>query len=385
MSDMEKTTARAFGGPMRYIQGPGEFSSLERYASAYSARALVLIDGFLFAEFSERLGELYGRGDAQCRPVAFGGECCREEADRVAGIAREFGAGILIGVGGGKTLDTVKIVANDLDLPYFIVPTSASSDAPTSSMSVLYTEDGAYLRGIRHKRGAQLVLADSEIIAKAPVRLFVAGMGDALATYYEALANEQSGGLNFVGPGYRQCKTSMAIATLCRGVLFEDGRAAKRAVEQGTCTRAVENVIEANILMSGLGFENAGLACAHGIHAGLTQLPAAHGALHGEKVAFGLVCQMVLEAAPPQTLAEVLEFLGDVGLPVTLGQLNVENTPDNIRVIAHTTAVENKLIQGEPFPVTEEAVYDAILAADSLGREYLAGKETNGGHERNEP
>lgn len=368
---MVNSSTRAFGSPMKYIQGPGEFNKLEEYTSIYGNKSLFLIDGFLFQDLNERLKAIYENAASKFTALKFSGECCQEEIDLVSKSAHDFAADILIGVGGGKTIDTMKIIANEQNLPLIVAPTSASTDAPTSAMSVLYTKDGTYIKNVRHKKNAELVLMDTEIIAKAPLRLFVAGMGDALATYFEAQANERSDSANYIGSGYRRCKASMAIAKSCFETLMEDGVKAKLALERHICSESVENVIEANTLMSGLGFENTGCACAHGIHAGLTGVPSTHKFFHGEKVAFGVVCQMMLENTPTDLLEKVMNFMISVGLPVTLKQLNVENNPENVRIIAHVTAVENKLIKAEPLVITEDIVYNAIMAADAIGNYYL--------------
>lgn len=369
---MLTSTTRAYGSPAKYIQGPGEFDKLESYTNAYGDKALFVIDGFLYDDLSRRLKKAYDATSSQCHTLCFEGECCREEFDRLCGNAKTYQANVMVGVGGGKTLDTVKTVAGELNLPLVIVPTAASTDAPTAALSVVYTKDGEYVCNVKHKRRADLILMDSDIIVKAPVRLFVAGMGDALATYIEALANEQSDAPNFIGTGYRRTKTSMAIAQMCFSILMEDGLKAKTAVENGNLTEAVENVIEANTLLSGLGYENTGLACAHGIHSGLTALSETHKYYHGEKVAFGVLCELVLEKAPATMIEKILDFMLTIGLPCTLKELGVEASPENIRTIANKT-VENKLIHAEPFPVNEDLVYHAILKADALGNRY---KET---------
>jgi glycerol dehydrogenase len=368
---MVNSSTRAFGGPMKYIQGLGEFNKMAEYTNNYGGRAFFLIDGFLFKNLNNRLESIYKAGGYPYNAVPFSGECCQEEIERVSDLVRNVSADVLIGVGGGKTLDTMKAVASELGLSLIIVPTSASTDAPTSAMSVLYTKDGTYIKNIRHKKNAVLVLMDTEIISKAPIRLFISGMGDALATYFEAMANDASDSTNYIGKGYRRCKAAMAIAKACFEILMEDGIKAKLALERNICSEAVENVIEANTLMSGLGFENTGCACAHGIHAGLTELPSTHKFFHGEKVAFGVLCQMMLENTCSELFEKVMDFMVNIGLPVTLKQLDVENNPENVRVIAHFTAIENKLIKSEPMAINEEIVYNAIMAADAIGNYCL--------------
>ena len=173
------------------------------------------------------------------------------------------------------------------------MPTIASTDAPCSALSVIYSDQGVFERYLFLPANPNMVLVDTAVVSAAPVRLLVAGMGDALATYFEARACEASGATNCVGG--RTTLAAMGLARLCYDTLMENGVKAKLAVEQKVCTKAVEHVIEANTYLSGLGFESGGLAGAHAIHNGLTAIPETHKMYHGEKVAFGTLVQLVLE------------------------------------------------------------------------------------------
>lgn len=366
--DMLSSTTRAFGSPLRYVQGQGEFGRLPLYTAPYG-NACVIIDGFLYQDLNARLEKAYAESDAKFVSISFNGECCEEEVERIGKIARENGAAVIVGAGGGKTMDSAKICADEMGLPVIIAPSSASTDAPVSEIAVVYKPDGEYIGSRKMKKNADLVLVDTEIIVKAPRRLFVAGMGDALATWLEAQACECSDSPNYIGSGMRRCKAGMAIAKASWDILFEDGEKALMALDSGVVTEAFENVVEANTLLSGLGFLNTGLATAHGIHSGLTVLPETHKYLHGEKVAFGIVCQMVLENTPAETVDKVMRFMVAIGLPVTLADLGVAAERDKVLAIAEKTA-NGPLIHQEPFAVTTERVYGAIIAADALGRKY---------------
>jgi len=213
---------------------------------------------------------------------SFSGECSKAEIERIGLVAEREKAKIIIGAGGGKVLDTSRAVAANLNLPAINCPTVASSDAPCSALSVVYSESGEFEKYIFYKKNPDLVLVDTAVIAQAPPRLLVAGMGDALATWFEADTVTRAKKANLLGGA--TTLSANALARLCYETLLNDGEMALKSVQQKAVTPALERLIEANTLLSGLGFESGGLAIAHSIHNGLTTLPETHQFLHGEKV-----------------------------------------------------------------------------------------------------
>jgi len=363
---MINKSARGFGSPGKYIQGPGELLRLCEYTNLYGRNVSVIIDSFLYANTSKSVVSIYPEGSTiEC--ISFGGECSENEINKYKANVTKISADVIVGIGGGKTLDTAKAVAAALTIPVIIVPTSASSDAATSASSVIYTDEGIHSNFICHKKHPEIVLVDTEIICKAPVRLLVSGMGDALSTYFEAEANNASDTANYIGEGYRRTKLGLTIARLCYDILLEKGLYAKIAVENECCTEALEDVIEANILLSGLGYENTGCAGAHGIHTGLTELNGTKPYYHGEKVAFATICQLILENKSTPQIEEVINFCLSVDLPVTLEQIGVEDKHKNIEIIAEYSMDS---ITSEPFYFTKKSLFDAIKTANSLGNMY---------------
>lgn len=366
-------TTRAFAAPWKYIQGPGEIDRLPEYSRAYSESAYVLIDGFLFDTLGERLRSSFKDAGIELYIDRFGGECCEREIKRVSESLKARDVGLAIAVGGGKTLDTVKAAAIALDLHVIIVPTSASNDAPVSSLSVVYTESGVHDHSVNFPRGSDLVLIDTEIILGAPRRLLVAGMGDALSTYFEARACERNQIKNGVGTGYLPCKAGMAIAKLCYEILLRDSRTALLAVDAGVINEAFENIIEANALLSGLGFQNTGCSIAHAVNAGLSELPEAAPVLHGERVGFGVLVQLCFENAPREELETVLRYMDSVGLPITLADVRVEASEENIAKMTEKMVYHNALAHTQALVVNEQTIAAAIRMADATGKAYRAG------------
>ena len=361
--------ARIFNSPGKYVQGPDALAELASYAAPLGARTLAIATPAGAGRVGGKVRRGFEAAGAGLVLEDFGGECCDAEIERLCAVARDAGCDVVAGIGGGKVLDTAKAVAHYLGAPVIVCPTAASSDAPCSALSVIYTADGVFDRYLFLPSNPDVVLMDSTVIAAAPARLMVSGMGDALATYFEAKACVDSEADTCAGG--KATAAALALARLCFDTLMADGVKAKVALEAGCLTPAVEHVIEANTLLSGIGFESCGLAAAHAVHNGMTQLPETHAMLHGEKVAFGTLVQLVLENAPTETLERVLGFCLEVGLPVTLAELGVEDASrERVMAVAEAACAPADTVGNMPFDVTPEMLADAILGADALGRYY---------------
>lgn len=357
---------KVLASPSRYVQGAGALDELAALMKPVGKKPLVILDSFVAQILDPQLKRVLG--SLECTWERFGGEVTKKEIQRLQRIGQEAGSDSVIGVGGGKTLDTAKAVAYYAKVPVVIVPTIAATDAPTSALAVIYTEEGQFQEYLFLPRNPELVLVDTAVVAKAPVRFLISGMGDALSTWFEADACARSTAKNVVGG--RPTAAALAIARQCYDTLLEYGLAARLAVEHQAVTPAVEKVVEANILLSGMGFESGGLAAAHAIHNGLTALPATHDRFHGEKVAFATLCQLMLEGKPEEELEEVYGFCETVALPTTLADLGVQSVDAaDLRRVAEMACAPEETIHNMPFPVTPEQVVAAIQAADAWGRQ----------------
>jgi len=359
-----------FCSPSRYTQGRDATAELGRELTTLGLKGPALIVAGRSAErlLADTWKTSLGGAGIAFAVHRFGGECTGAEIERGKAAARASGAKLIIGAGGGKVLDAARAVAADLDLPVVNCPTVASSDAPCSALSVVYTEAGVVEQYRIYRKNPDLVLVDTQVIAQSPPRLLSAGMGDALATWFEAKTCVAGRVKNMRGGA--STLSAAALAKLCYDTLLQDGPDALRAVAQQAVTPALERLVEANTLLSGLGFESSGLAAAHAVHNGLTAADATHEFLHGEKVAFGLLVQLVLEGAPPAEMDPVLDFCEAVALPITLEQVGlIRPDRDLVRKIAERATAPGETIHNEPFEVTPRMVTDAILTADAIGRD----------------
>lgn len=353
--------------PGKYIQGAGELNNIGTHVKKMGTNFVIIIS----KRNKEQLGDLIAKSleEAEYKYTfeIFGGECSLEEIDRIAEIGKGAECDAVIAVGGGKAIDTGKAVGVRMDVPVIVCPTIASNDAPCSGLSVCYNSEGVVCKVVYGKRNPDIVIVDTEIIAKSPLRLFVAGMGDAMSTYFEARACKASGAKNYCRG--TMPNTAYGMARLCYDILVKSGVQAYEDVKEGRCSNAVAEVAEADILLSGVGFESCGLAAAHAINDGFAQVSQAHGALHGEKVAYGTLCQLLLEK-DMESFDIVYNFNKKVGLPTTLADLGIENViEDEIKKVAMMANVKTQSTKNMPFAVTEEDIVDVILKVDEIGKE----------------
>ena len=354
--------------PHKYVQGRGVLKELGAYVAHLGKKPLVLWDSVVKGIVGQTALASLAEAGLEVVEVEFRGESSHEEVDRVTQIAQQSGADVSIGIGGGKVLDTAKATAAAAGLKMVTVPTIASTDTPVSSATVWYDAEGNCTGFECWAHNPNLVLVDSQVIVNAPIRAFVAGMGDALSTWVEAEAAYKTRAVNLGGG--QATLAAMAIARLCFETLVEHALEAKRAVEQHVVTASVEKVIEANVLLSGLGFESGGLATAHMIANILTSYPECKHLMHGEKVAFGIISQLCLDdELDIEDVYDIVDFEIAIGLPVTFADLGLENpTREKLKAIGDICAGEGSLCTNHPFEVTAESIIDAMIVADALGR-----------------
>lgn len=374
---------KAFISPSKYVQGEDELLNLGFYIKSLGNSALIIGNAPDIDRVQDKLDQTAEKFGVELHRAEFGGEATRQEIKRLQELAKEKGTDVIVGLGGGKAIDTSKVVANGHNI--IVCPTIAAQDAPTSHSAVLYTEDHQFDDYAYFSQNPDVVLMDTTVIAQAPSRFLVAGMGDTLATYYEARATRRSNSNVNAGlpNGFHTGETgpakgtiaAMTLAEKSLEIILESGYNAKIASDNNFVTPALEDIVEANTLLSGLGFESGGLAASHAIYNGLTVLDGPNNYYHGEQVAFTTFVQLMLENAPMEEIEQLLDFSISVGLPVSLADLDVEEVKyDEIMEVAKKACIPEESIHAMPFEVTPESVAQAIIAADAFGRDYKARK-----------
>lgn len=363
--------SRMLLAPGRYVQGPGAIKEIGIHAERLGSCALVIGGKTALSLCGPDIQASLSEKGLSCFQEPFQGISSQPEIRRLTGIAAANRVDIIIALGGGASIDAGKAVAHELRVPVLVVPTVVSTDAPCSALSVVYSEEGVFERYLFLRKNPDCVLVDTTLVAGSPAKFLVAGMGDALATFWESATCARSGQPNPLTGGGRPTLAAKALARQCYETLRESGLQARLAVERHVVTPAVEAIVEAATLLSGLSSENGGHAGAHSIHNGLTLLKATRQKLHGEKVAFGVVAQLVLEGRSAREIAEVQDFCFSVGLPLCLEDLGViDPTAEEIRQVAVATVAAGETIHATWFPVEAAMVEAAIWTADALGLRY---------------
>lgn len=359
---------KIFISPAKYVQGKGLIQTGMQYIIDSLGKKLLIIgdqNAYDFAgkQLCENLEQLH----VQVHFEMFCGQSSFAEINRVAQIGEQGKYTAIIAVGGGKAADTARGVSHKLGICLGIVPTIAASDAPVASLYAVYSEEDEVLE-YGFTRNPDLVMVDTEVISKAPARYLASGMADGLATWVEARACAQADEVTTAGG--KATIAGLAIAEKCEEIIFKFGIQAYEANKAKVVTPALDAVVEANILLSGIGYESGGLTAAHSIHNGFTVLSGEIGkTTHGEKVAYGILTQLFLENRSVEELNRFIRFFQRIDLPTTLEELKIPDISyEELLKVGDAATAGSETIHRMPFGITAEDVADALLAVDAYVR-----------------
>lgn len=357
---------RVLLSPQKYVQGSGALNHLGQHLALLDVqRAAVLGSKRCLANEGAKAASSIGAAGIDLVTVQFNGECSINEIEAQVNALQSDQPDCLVALGGGKTVDAGKCIAHRLNIPAVIAPTLASNDAPCSALSVVYTPQGVQESVEFFAHNPVLVLVDTDIVVNANERYLVAGMGDALATWYEARVCYNNSA-SVTPAGGRPTLASYAISEICAQAIYDHGEEAAAAVLASQNSEAVEKIVEANTLLSGIGFESGGLAMAHPLALAYTRIDRVHDTyLHGEIVAISTMAQLFLEQS--SDLEKATRFFARVGLPVHLGQLSM--SPDDsteLDILAEVT-LANPSVRHMPVTISQDLIRASILGAHEFG------------------
>ena len=361
---------RIIGSPLRYIQGPGEIKNLYKHLKDWGKNFFIIIGPNSAKVVLDDVKQSFKKHKGKVVITTFGGDSTINHINNLVNQVNKSQCDCVIGIGGGKCADATKAVASKTKSNCVIVPTSTSCDAFCAHSAVLYNDKHEFQSVYYPYKSPDLVIVDSTIIANSPLRLFKAGIGDALSTYIEARTAWRSGREINEWKGAPSL-SSYELAKLCYETILKQGFKACIACENKVVTQALEDVIEANIFLSTIGFESSGLGAAHSIQVGLCTIPEVEKYYHGEVVAFGSLAALVLENASIEKINKVLQFLYSIGLPMCLEDIGIKNSSKQLlKKVAVVSAVNNIHMYKMPFKVTPEMVEAAIIVADKFGKYF---------------
>jgi len=298
----------------------------------------------------------------QAAQATYGKDCSENSLKTLHEAAIAHKADFIIGVGGGKALDAAKLLAHQCQIPIATIPTSAATCAAWTALSNIYSEEGAFQYDVTLAKCPDLLILDYGLIQTAPQRTLIAGIGDAIAKWYEASVSSGHSEQTLIISAVQQ-------ARILRDILFQKSAIALK--EPGSETW--QEVVDATTLLAGVIGGIGGAQCrtvaAHAVHNGLTHLLASHGTLHGEKVAYGILVQLRLEEMlqnnqlAATARQQLLKFYGEIGLPQTLDNLGLGDiTLTELQRAAEIACNPNSDIHRLPFKVVPEQLMAAMVS-----------------------
>lgn len=348
------------GAPNYYACEKGILERLPSLLASHGLKKPLLLTGKKSWEAAKR----FFPKEINVRHEIYGGECSPEEIERTGGLIKKGNYDTIVAIGGGKVLDLAKATGDYTSVPFLLIPTLAATCAAWTPLSVIYDNKGRFLHYTIFKGGALAVLVEPEILAASPPAYLRAGIGDTLAKWYEADAL-----LRTVQDWNVPMQLAKEAALLCKTNLLSFGKQALEAVEAGKVTPELVQVCETNIMAGGMvgGFGDrfGRIAGAHSIHNALTHLPETHNILHGDKVAYGILVQLILEERRDEVL-ELLPFYKEIELPYSLKSLGIIDPEKASKVIAANALAAGESIHFMDIPLTEEKLAGSILSLEQL-------------------
>ena len=298
-------------------------------------------------------------------------DCSENSLAALRSAVLEHRASVIVGIGGGKALDTAKLIAHHCQLPIVTIPTSAATCAAWTALSNVYSDAGAFLYDVPLPQCPNVLVLDYDLIATAPARTLVAGIGDAIAKWYEASVSSGHSQQTLIVAAVQQ-------ARVLRDLLFQKSQTALQTPGSDTWQEVVDATVLLAGVIGGLGGAQCRTVAAHAVHNGLTHLPATHDLLHGEKVAYGILVQLRLEelVQGSQLAAtarqQLLTFYTEIGLPRSLQDLGLSHLAiADLEQAAAIACAESSDIHHLPFAVHPTQLLAAMVSTTAPG---LTGK-----------
>jgi glycerol dehydrogenase len=346
--------------PAQLIRGNGILSQIPKYLSRYGNKALVIAGntaGQVTADYFKNINIeiIHAPAIAACND---------QNLQALRDMVGQEKPNVIIGVGGGKVLDSAKLIAHQSQLPIITIPTTGATCAAWTALSNVYDQNGAFAYDVTLDHCPDVMLVDYDIIATAPQRTLISGIGDAIAKWYEASVSSGSSEKTMVIAAVQE-------ARILRDLLLQKSAAAIAQPKSQIWREVVDATVCLAGAIGGIGGANCRTVAAHAVHNALTHLPQTHHTLHGEKVAYGILVQLRLEEFQGNQLAassrhQLLKFYQEIGLPTSLRDLGLSQiTIAELEQIAAIACQPNSDIHRLPFSVSPSQVLAAMVSTTS--------------------
>ena len=348
--------------PSRVLRGENCLVDSGKDIAKLGVRPLVIGGNQTIALIKPKLQPVFDNEKLSSQYVSYSPDCTESSLARLNKIVKEHQADLIVGVGGGKALDTAKLVAYQCDLPVATIPTSGATCAGWTALSNVYSEAGAFQYDVTLSRCPELLILDYGLVRTAPQRTLVAGIGDAIAKWYEASVSSGNSTATLLVSAVQQ-------ARILRDILFQKSAIALNKPNSEEWSEVVDATVLLAGVIGGIGGADCRTVAAHAVHNGLTHLTEAHDVLHGEKVAYGILVQLRLEEMvqgnklATSARKQLLKFYTEIGLPQTLEDLGLENiTLAQLRSCTEIATRPSSDIHRLPFVVSPEQLMAAMVS-----------------------
>ena len=288
----------------------------------------------------------------------YGHDCTYATIERLRNLEIYKQADMVFAVGGGKAVDTCKCLCIDDDKPIFSFPTIASNCAATTSVSIMYNEDGTFLEPHFFVRPVMHAFINTEIIAQAPVQYMWAGIGDTYAKYYEATISSRGETLE------HYTALGVNISQMCKDPILKYGKKGLEDHDKQIASYELEQMVLSIVVTTGIASlfltrdftpdYNSGLA--HAIFYALTRYPVIEEKhFHGEVVGFGVLFALLCDGQMEE-FQKIFDFNKSIGLPVSIDQIDIseEEFRETITRVPFMSDVRHY-----PYKITEEMLLRA--------------------------
>ena len=348
--------------PTQIVKGDQALSQSGRAIATLGKRPLVVGGDSTLVLIQPYLAPIFQEYKLIATEASYSPDCSEKSLEILNKAVKSHNAELIIGVGGGKSLDTAKLLAHQTNLPIVTIPTSAATCAAWTALSNIYSNEGAFQYDLALNRCPDLLILDYSLIQTASKRTLVAGIGDAIAKWYEASVSSGNSSATLIIAAVQQ-------ARILRDILLQKSTAALNNPGGEDWKEVVDATVLLAGVIGGLGGANCRTVAAHAVHNGLTHLPVAHSVLHGEKVAYGILVQLRLEEMvqgnqlAASARQQLLKFYAEIGLPVSLEALGLGNiTLAELRHTAEIVCQPNSDIHRLPFAVIPEQLVAAMVS-----------------------